>query len=210
MRRVGLWLLGAALAGAATVGAETAPTPGECGEAGGGGTSRCLYRSMMPSAGLIAECTTDVACRVGVYHGRPDNATWFTPPAGIVTLPRPTVTWHTAGLAEARFGCGPGCVFSYFFEVRRQRVSSARWGVLAIDPLRLLAVGAEERALVVRQIFSGRQVARIERSWASARWLGEVVTDARLEPEGRLTFTWLKGAERTAVTERVSIPSVPR
>jgi hypothetical protein len=209
MRRAGLWLLAAALAGVATAQAETAPTPGECGETGGG-TSRCLYRSMVPSAGLISECRDDSACRVGVYHGRADHATWFTPPAGMAALPRPAVTWYTAGLAEARFACGAGCAFSYFFEVRRQRISSARWGVLAVDPLRLLAVAAEEQALVGRQIFSGREVARIERPWAAARWLGEVVTAARMDPDGRLTFTWLKGPERTPVTERVSIPSIPR
>ena len=29
------------------------------------------------------------------------------------------------------------------------------------------------------------------------------------DPDGRLSFTWLRGQERTPVSERVSVPSVP-
>jgi hypothetical protein len=47
---------------------------------------------------------------------------------------------------------------------------------------------------LVRQVFSGREVARIERPWAPSRWLGEVVTALRFDPDGRLSFTWLRAA----------------
>jgi hypothetical protein len=65
------------------------------------------------------------------------------------------------------------------------------------------------RDLAVRQIFSGREVARITRDWASPSLL-DAITDLHFDPDGRLTFTWLKGKDRTPVTERVSIPSIPR
>ena len=67
----------------------------------------------------------------------------------------------------------------------------------------------EERALVVRQIFSGRPVARIERHWAPDLWMGAAITSLHFDPDGRLSFTWLRGSERVPVTERVSVPSVP-
>jgi hypothetical protein len=62
---------------------------------------------------------------------------------------------------------------------------------------------------VLSQIFSGREVGRIERDWASGDWLGDVITALRFDPDGRLSFTWLRGAERAPVSERVSVPSVP-
>ena len=81
--------------------------------------------------------------------------------------------------------------------------------MLAADSTRLLMAAVEGRALVVRQLFSGREVARIEREWAPAAWLGDVVTTLRFDPDGRLSFTWLRGQERAPVSERVSVPSVP-
>jgi phosphoserine phosphatase len=74
---------------------------------------------------------------------------------------------------------------------------------------RLLVAQAEGRSLVARQIFAGREVARIERDWAPGP-LESALTTVHFDPDGRLTFSWLKGAERTPVTERVSIPSMPR
>jgi hypothetical protein len=82
--------------------------------------------------------------------------------------------------------------------------------VLAVDPRRLLVAAAEDRALVVRQMFSGRPVARIERDWAPSPWLGDVITRLRFDPDGRLSLTWLAGAERAPVAERVSVPTAPR
>ena len=186
------------------------PTPGECARAGAGPPSRCLYRSLLPSAGLVADCKTDADCRVGYYYGDPEHPTWLTPPKDIPTLPKPEVIWRTATLAEARFDCGAPCTVSYFFEARRRRVSPPRGFVLDVDPRRLLLVAAEDRALVVRQVFSGREVARIERPWAPSRWLGEVVTALRFDPDGRLSFAWLRGGDRVPVSERISVPSVPR
>ncbi|MDP2626940.1 MAG: hypothetical protein Q8Q58_08550 [Candidatus Rokubacteria bacterium] len=186
------------------------PTPGECSGAGGASPSRCLYRSMLPSAGLVAECESDARCRVGYYAGSPTKATWLAPPRGLATLPKPRVIWHSATFAEARFDCGRSCSVSYFFEARRHFISQPRWFVLDVDLRRQLLAAAEERALVVRQIFSGREVARIERPWSQAAWLGDVVTTLRFDPDGRLSFTWLRGSERAPVSERVSIPSIPR
>jgi len=204
------WMLAGALAAGAlawpAASGAAEPVAGECARGG----LYCLYRSMLPSAGLVADCKSDADCRVGYYYGDAERATWLTPPAGAATLPKPRVIWRTATLAEARFDCGAGCTTSYFFEARRRRVSPPRWYVLDVDPTRLLLAAAEARALVVRQIFSGREVARLERPWAEAPWLGEVVSGLRFDPDGRLRFTWLRGSERAPVTERVSIPSVPR
>lgn len=185
------------------------PESGECAGAGGDGPSRCLYRSLLPSAGIVAVCETDTRCRVGAYHGPPETPTWFAPPPGRDTLPRPTVRWHSATLGEARFdGGSPAGTLSYFFEVRRQRISGARASVLEVDVRRSLFAAAEDRALVVRQIFSGRPVARIERPWAPGLAVRAAVTALRFDPDGRLSFTWLAGPERRAVSERVSVPSV--
>jgi len=181
------------------------PTPGECAGAGGTLPSRCLYRSMLPSAGLVAECESDARCRVGYYAGSLTRATWLTPPAGLAAFPKPQVIWHSATFAEARFDCGRPCSVSYFFEARRHLVSQPRWSVRDVDLRRQLLVAAEERALVVRQIFSGREVARIERPWAPAPSLGDVVVSLRFDPDGRLSLTWLRGPERTPVSERLSI-----
>src|SRR5258708_4289281 len=130
----------------ATRGAD--PGEGECAGGGGDGPSRCLYRSLLPSAGIVSVCETDTRCRVGAYHGPPETPTWFAPPPGRDTLPRPTVRWHTATLGEARFDVGPAGTLSYFFEARRQRISGARAAVLDVDVRRSLFVAAEERALV--------------------------------------------------------------
>ncbi len=165
---------------------------------------------MLPSAGLVAECESDARCRVGHYAGSPARATWLTPPPGLAQLPKPRVIWHSATFAEARFDCGRPCTVSYFFEARRRLVSQPRWFVLDVDLRRQLLAAAEERALVVRQIFSGREVARIERPWAPAPSLADVVVSLRFDPDGRLSLTWLRGAERTPVSERLSIPSLPR
>lgn len=145
---------------------------------------------------------------MGAYHGSPETPTWFAPPPGSETLPRPAVRWHTATLGEARFDGGPAGTLSYFFEVRRQRISGARAAVLDVDVRRSLYAAAEERALVVRQIFSGRAVTRIERPWAPGLEVRAAVIALRFDPDGRLSFTWLAGPERRTVSERVSVPSV--
>jgi hypothetical protein len=186
------------------------PVRGECAGAGGGAPSHCLYRSAFPSAGIVADCRTDQECRVGYYYGDPGAPVWLAPPAGMAALPKPEVIWRTATFAEIRFDCGRPCSVSYFFEAKRRRLSEPRRFVLDVDTRRLLLVEAEDRALVVRQVFSGREVARIERPWAAGAWLGEVIEALHFDPDGRLTFTWLKGAEREAVTERLSVPSIPR
>jgi hypothetical protein len=202
-------ILAGALAAAALAcpgAASAAPAAsGECTPDG----RRCLYRSLLPSAGLVADCRSDLECRVGYYYGDPEGATWFVPPAGMRALPRPHVIWRSATLAEARFDCGRPCTESYFFEARRRRVSTPRRSVLEVDARRLLLVAGEDRALVVRQVFSGREVGRIERPWPPG-WVGDAVTLLRFDPDGRLTFTWLQGPERAPVTERVSVSSVPR
>jgi hypothetical protein len=159
----------------------------------------------LPSTGIVADCESDTRCRVGAYYGSPDAPTWFAPPSGLDALPRPRVLWHGATFAEARFECGPGCSVSYFFEARRR--ISHRASVLGIDTRRWLLAAAEGPTVVVRQIFAGRPVARIERAWAPGLSALEAVTDARFDPDGRLTFTWLAGPDRRAVTERVTIPS---
>jgi hypothetical protein len=169
--------------------------------------TRCLYRSLAPSSGIVTVCRGDRDCRVGYYYGDPAAPVWFPPPPGLSTLPNPEVTWRTATLAEVRVGCGPSCAFSYFFEVKRRRVSEPRANVLDADPRRLLVVAAEDRALVVRQMFSGRVVTRIERDWAPGPALVEAVTRAHFDPDGRLALTWLRGPERSAVSERVTVPS---
>ena len=78
-----------------------------------------------------------------------------------------------------------------------------------MDLRRLLVAQADDGALTVSQIFSGREVARITRDWATSS-VRDAVTDLHLDPDGRLTFTWLRRPDRTPVTERVSVPSVPR
>jgi hypothetical protein len=183
-------------------------SPGECAVERGGVTL-CLYRSLLPSSGIVASCREGDGCRVGHYHGNPTDAVWFTLPPGMATLPRPEVFWLTSTLAQVSFGCGHPCSWSYFFEATRGRVSEPWQSVLAADPRRLLIALPEERALVARQMFSGREVARIERDWAPDSWLGDVIMDPRFGPDGRLSFTWLRGKTRTPVSERVSIPSVP-
>jgi hypothetical protein len=165
---------------------------------------------MLPSAGLVAECETDARCRVGSYAGSPERATWWEPPPGLATLPKPEVIWHSATFAEARFDCGRPCPVSYFFEARRHLVSAPRRGVVAVDVRRQLFAAAEGRALVIRQIFSGREVLGITRPWAEAQSLNEVLSALRFDPDGRLAFTWLRGRERAPVSERVSVPSIPR
>jgi hypothetical protein len=202
-----LVLLSPALALAAAPGAPPA-TPGECsGERGG--ASLCIYRSLIPSSGLVASCRDGGECRVGYYYGSPSDPIWFRPPPGMTSLPAPAVLWLTSTLAQVRFDCGHPCSWSYFYEATRRRLSEPRRAVLAVDARRLLMAAAEERALVVRQVFSGREVARIERDWAPDTWLGDVITALRFDPDGLLSLTWLRGTERTPVSERVSVPSVP-
>ena len=202
-----LLLLGSAVA---TMGASGSPppTPGEC-TAERGVASLCIYRSLLPSAGIVASCRDEHACRVGSYYGNPTDAVWWTPPPGIAVLPRPEVIWLTAILAHVRFDCVHPCSWSYFFEVRRRRLSEPRRSVLAVDATRLLMAVPEDRALLVRQVFSGREVARIEREWAPAAWLGDVINALHFDSDGRLSLTWLRGAERVAISERISVPSVP-
>jgi hypothetical protein len=120
------------------------------------------------------------------------------------------VIWHQATFAEIRFDCGPPCRISYFFEAKRRRVSPPRPQVLDVDTRRLLVAQADARTLVVRQIFSGREVARIDRDWAPGPALETALTTIHFDPDGRLSFTWLKGTDRTPVSERISISSIPR
>jgi hypothetical protein len=208
MRGAALLVLLASAAGAAA-GSASSRAPADCVPDGGAGT-RCLYRSFLPSAGIVASCRHDHDCRVGYYSGNPADPAWFTPPPGMTTLPKPEVTWPAAMLAQVRFDCGRPCSVSYFFDVKRRRLSAPRWHVLAVDVRRSLLAAAEERALVVRQIFSGREVARIVRDWAPGAWLGDAITALRFEPDGRLSLTWLRGPDRVAVAERPTIPSFAR
>jgi hypothetical protein len=69
---------------------------------------------------------------------------------------------------------------------------------------------ADGRALAIRQIFSGREVLRIERDWAPGLSTAEAITQLRFEPDGRLSLTWLQGSGRAPVTERVTVPSLAR
>jgi len=203
-----LVLLGPTLCLAAAPAAPVA-TSGEC-SAAHAGVTLCLYRSLLPSAGLVSSCRGADDCRIGYYYGNPTDAVWLTLPPGMTTFPRPDVFWLTATLAQIRVDCGPHCSWSYFYEATRRRVSEPRRSVLAVDVRRLLMAVVEERALVVRQIFSAREVARIERDWAADVWLGEAITAVHFDPDGRLSFTWRRGKEREPVSERVSVPSVPR
>lgn len=181
----------------------------ECVREGAGGTY-CLFRSLLPSTGIVAHCPSDRECRVGYYYGDPAKATWITPPPGLPTLPMPEVTWPTLTLAHVRFACGPHCSESYFFEAKRRRLLGPRRDVLAVDVLRGLVATVDGRALVVRVMSSGRELARIERDWAPAPWLGDALTALRFDPDGRMSFTWLKGPSREPVSERVSISTVVR
>jgi hypothetical protein len=185
---------------------SASPGAAECAPEGPAG-SHCLYRSLLPSTGIVASCRDDRDCRVGYYYGDPGKAVWIEPPAGMATLPKPEVTWPSLTFAQIRFDCGPACSVSYFFEAKRRRLSGPRRSVLAVDVRRLLLAAAEERALVVRHVFSGREVTRIERDWAPGAWLGDVITALHFDPDGRLSFTWLRGPDRVAVSERQSIPS---
>jgi hypothetical protein len=191
------------------VGAD-AVVGGECSGPGGSGPFHCLYRSLMPSTGIVADCRNDGDCRIGYYYGEPEHATWFVPPSGMTTMPRPEVIWLSATFAEARIGCGRGCSWSYFFEARRRQLSPPRRDVLQADQRRLLMAQADGRALAIRQIFSGREVLRIERDWAPGLSAAEAITQLRFEPDGRLSLTWLGGPARTPVAERVTVPSLPR
>jgi hypothetical protein len=174
-----------------------------------GRSTRCLYRSLLPSTGIVADCESDTRCRVGAYYGSPDAPMAFAVPAGWDALPRPHVHWHGATFAEVRFVSGGGAAVSYFFEARRRRVSPPRAEVLGVDARRSLAARADGPAIQVVQIFAGRPVARIERRWAAGLSVREAVTALRFDADGRLTFTWLSGAERRPVTERVTVPSIP-
>ena len=185
------------------------PASADCVPEGATG-SYCLYRSLLPSVGIVASCRDDRNCRVGYYYGGPDKAVWLEPPTGMSSLPKPEVIWLTSTIAQTRFDCGAPCSISYFFEAKRRRLSGPRRFVLAVDTKRLLFAAAEDRVLAVRQVFSGREVARIERDWAPAPWLGDIVRSLRFDPDGRLSLTWLRGPQRMPVTERVSVPSSAR
>ena len=164
----------------------------------------------MPSTGIVADCLSDSDCRIGYYYGGPEQITWIAPPPGLSSMPKPEVVWHTATFAEVRIACGRGCRWSYFFEARRRQLSAPRRNVIQADARRLLMAQADGQALMVRQIFSARDVFRIEREWSPGLTAGQAITDARFDPDGRLTLTWLKGPDRTPVTERVTVPSFAR
>lgn len=183
---------------------------GECSGGGGAGPSHCLYRSLLPSTGIIADCKSDSDCRIGFYYGQPDQATWFRSPPGMATMPKPAVIWHTATFAETRVGCGPDCTWSYFFEGKRRLLSEPRRDVLQVDHRRLLMAQGDGRALTIRHIFSARDVVKIERDWTPGLTASEAIEEIRFDPDGRLSFTWLKGVQRTLVAERVTVPSFAR
>lgn len=210
MPRLQRLLLGLALLSAAQRPVVAAPSSGECSGPGGAGPSRCLHRSLMPSTGIVADCLTDRDCRIGYYYGGPEQVTWFVPPAGLSAMPKPDVVWHGATFAEVRIACGSGCTWSYFFEARRRQLSPPRRDVIQVDIRRLLMAQADGPALVVRQIFSARDVLRIERDWAPGLSAGQAITEARFDPDGRLSMTWLKGPDRAPVSERVTVPSFAR
>ena len=190
--------------------AATPVSTGECSGPGGTGPSHCLYRSLMPSTGIVADCKSDSDCRIGYYYGQPSQATWFTAPAAMSTMPKPAVLWHAATFAEARIGCGRPCTWSYFFEAKRRSLSAPRRDVLDLDHRRLLMAQVDGRALAIRHIFSARDVVRIDRDWAPGLALAEAINEVRFNPDGRLTLTWLRGPARERVTERVTVPSIAR
>jgi hypothetical protein len=202
---------GALLAAAVAMLGVAGPSrlPSECVAEGAAGV-HCLYRSLLPSAGIVVSCRDEHDCRVGYYVGDPAAPVWITPPPPLATLSRPEVIWLTATLAQLRFDAGAPTSVSYFFEARRRRLSEPRRSVLAADPRRLLLAEVEDRALVVRQVFSGREVIRIERDWAPGPWLGDAITGLHFDDDGRLTIAWLRGTRREAVAERVSVPSFAR
>jgi len=203
-------LLGALVFLAAGPAAAASEAPAECSGSGGDGPSRCLYRSALPSAGIVADCASNRDCRVGYYYGGPEQPTWFTPPLEMSKLPKPDVLWYTATFAETRFDCGRGCTWSYFFEAKRHLLSAPRRDVLDADYRRLLMAQVEGRALAIRQIYSAREVLRLERDWTPGLSVGEAIKEIRFDPDGRLTFTWLKGPTRDRVSERVTVPSFAR
>jgi hypothetical protein len=133
---------------------------------------------------------------------------WFEPPAGVATLPRPEVIWHESTFAQVRFPIGAGHV-SYFFEAKRRRVSPPRPDVLAVDMRRLLIAQADGRAIAVRQMFAGREVAHLQRDWSPGP-LEAAITAIHFDPDTRLTLSYLRGPSREPTTERLSIPSIPR
>jgi hypothetical protein len=197
------------LLGVATTAWAAGRDPGECVAGGEGRPSRCLYRSLLPSTGIVADCESDTRCRVGTYYGAPDTPTLFAVPPGWDALPRPEVFWHGATFAEVRFVSPSRAAVSYFFEARRHRISPPRTEVLDVDPRRSLVARADGSAIEVVQIFAGRPVARIERAWAPGLTLRQAITAIHFDPDGRLTFTWLAGPERRPTTERVTVPSIP-
>ena len=193
----------------AAAAATPQPVAGDCAGAGPEQPSRCIYRAAFPSTGLVSRCRTDHDCRVGYYYGDPEKPVWLEPPPGIATLPRPEVIWHEAAFAEVRFDTSSGPV-SYFFEAKRRQLSRPLPDVLAADTHRHLMAQVVGRALVVRQIFSGREVLRIERDWASGSSVRDAITAIHFDPDTRMTISYLRGAARAAVTERISVPGVPR
>ena len=203
-------LLGALVLLAPCTAAATTPSAGECSGPGGAGPSHCLYRSLMPSTGIVADCKSDLDCRVGYYYGGSVDATWFARPTGMDTMPKPDVLWHNATFVETRIGCGRACTWSYFFEAKRHVLSAPRRDVLDVDYRRLLMAQADGRALAIRHIFSAHDVFRIDRDWAPDLSVGDAITVIRFDPDGRLTLTWLRGPARERVTERVTVPSIAR
>ena len=210
MRALWRLLLGALVLLALWPAAATPVSTGECSGPGGAGPSHCLYRSLMPSTGIVADCKSDSDCRVGYYYGGPERATWFTVPAPMSTMPKPDVLWHTATFAETRIGCGGSCTWSYFFEAKRRSLSEPRRDVLDVDHRRLLMAQVDGRALAIRHIFSARDVLRIDRDWAPGLSLAQAIKEIHFDPDGRLALTWLRGPGRERMTERVSVPSIAR
>ena len=147
--------------------AEAAPAPGECSGPGGAGRPTASTAPLMPSAGIVADCAERprLPRRLLLRRTR----------AGDVAHAACGHDQHAQArrhLAQrdlrrgTRFGCGPGCTWSYFFEAKRRLLSAPRRDVLEADYRRLLMAQVEGRALAVRQIFTAREALRIERDWA--------------------------------------------
>src|ERR1700757_1450931 len=113
MRALALALLVGAAAGATGAFPPQAPSRRERAPQPHGRTL-CIYRSLIPSAGVVSSCRTEHDCRVGYYVGDPSQAVWFRPPPTLGTFPTPDVSWLTSTFAEVRVDCGHRCSFSYF------------------------------------------------------------------------------------------------
>ena len=203
-------LLGALLLLAPLPAAAAAPAPAECSGPGGAGPSHCLYRSVLPSAGIVADCVSDRDCRVGYYYGGPERATWYTPPQGMASLPKPRRDLAHGDLRRDALRLRPPCAWSYFFEARRHLLSEPRRDVLDVDYRRLLMAQVDGRALAIRQIFSARDVLRTRAGLGAGALRRRGDHGDPLRPRRAADLHLAQGSGRERVSERVSVPSFAR